>query len=218
MEKVTIIPRLIGKFLIAVSILHCSSKASMQRATKPAKNTTLAILLFENKTNQIAVTDHRFIIQNTLVAQLANEPNISVLERTNVNHILKEIETSQTGLTSSEKGFQAGKLLNADAILIGSIDNLEVKKRDTELFILGDMSKVKITVDLSARIVDVQTGRIIVASQISLKESEIDVTNFLVFVSHKSKIDENALRASLLRDSAVKLSKDLKMKLSLMAG
>jgi len=200
--------------ILSLAFAQCSSKKNSNTRKDPnAKEATLAVLLFDNNSTQPNASDHKYVIQNTLIAELANEPNITVLERTYVNQILAEIEKSQSGLTSGDLGFKAGKMLNAESILIGSIDNFDIKKSETGFFLVGDLSKLRIQVDLSARIVHVETGRILAASRITLKNSEIDVKNFLIFGSHKEKIDEKAMKSSLMREAVLKLSLDLKEKL-----
>jgi len=65
-----------------------------------------------------------------------------VVERTKLNNIMKELELQKSGITQVEKAREIGKILNAEKIILGS---------------LGKLGSMYV---LTARVIDVETGRV----------------------------------------------------------
>jgi len=82
-------------------------------------------------------------LTNRLSIELFNTGRFSILERSQMDAILKEQGFQLSGCTSSECAIQAGQLLNVEQMVIGSISKI------------GEMFSVEV------RLIDVETGKII---------------------------------------------------------
>ena len=96
------------------------------------------------------------ILTDRLTTELISLDRYRVVERTNMDKILKEQKFQKSGCTDSECAVEIGELLNTDYIVIGSV------------------SKFGSTWTLDARLIDVSQGKSLISAKFS-KEGEIDV-------------------------------------------
>ncbi len=82
-------------------------------------------------------------LSNRLAIELFNTGRFSILERSQMDAILKEQGFQLSGCTSSECAIQAGQLLNVEQMVTGSISKI------------GEIFSIEV------RLIDVQTGRIV---------------------------------------------------------
>jgi len=105
----------------------------------------LAVLYFGyNNVDSSLARSATIMLEN----QLFQSPHVRLLERNQIDKILSELNLQQSGLTVS-KAIEIGKLVEAELILLGSVDKL-----DNELHI-------------TARLVDVNSGQIVGIREIS---------------------------------------------------
>lgn len=105
----------------------------------------LAVLYFGyNNVDSAIARSATIMLEN----RLFNSPYIRLLERNQIDKILSELDLQQSGLTVS-KAIEIGKLIEAELIILGSVDKLE--------------SELHIT----ARLVDVSSGQIVGIREIS---------------------------------------------------
>ncbi|MDA1190962.1 MAG: hypothetical protein O3A46_04675 [Candidatus Poribacteria bacterium] len=114
------------------------------------------------------------VVSEMLISALVEEGNFDVIERTQLEEILKEHDLTQQGLLDPETSVKAGKILGVDLILGGKLTEFGVKqKRKAGLgiatsLLLGvavDLKKSTARAVVDARVVEAQTGRILVAKQ-----------------------------------------------------
>ena len=96
------------------------------------------------------------ILTQRLTTELISLDKYQVVERNNMDKILKEQKFQHSGCTDSECAVEIGQLLNSDFIVIGSVNKL------------GD------TYAIDARLIDVSQGKNIISAKFS-KEGKIDV-------------------------------------------
>jgi len=94
------------------------------------------------------------VVAGLLRGQLAGAGAFGVVEKRNMDMILAEQAFQQTGCTSLECGVKLGRLLNVRVMVIGSLGKL-----------LGSYL-------LSVRVVEVETGRIMLASQAHFESAD----------------------------------------------
>lgn len=85
------------------------------------------------------------IVAGFLRTELVNLPAVSIMARDNMDAILSEQKLQASGLTDPERAVQIGKLLNVQQLVIGSL------------------SKLSEAYYITVNVVDVETGKIIVA-------------------------------------------------------
>jgi TolB-like protein len=103
-------------------------------------------------------------VTDLVVTELVNCGQFEVLERMQVVKILNEQGFQQTGVTDTSKAIEAGKLLNADTVMIGTLQ------------------KFNTSFVLNVKIVDVNTGKIMFADKQVAKDNDklIDASSLLV--------------------------------------
>ena len=113
---------------------------------------TIAVIEFEGKgISQVEAS----ALTDELEIHITNFGGYTVVERGRMEEILKEQGLQQTGCISSECAVEIGKLLG------------------TKFIILGSISKVGRTFSVNAKIVDVQTGQIVIPASYKFR-GEID--------------------------------------------
>ena len=95
------------------------------------------------------------ILTDRLTTKLISIGKYEVVERTNMDKILKEQKFQQSGCTDSECAVEIGQLLNTDFIVIGSV------------------SKFGSTYAVDARLIDVAQGKSLISAEFSM-EGKID--------------------------------------------
>ena len=105
-----------------------------------AQKKNIAVLQFDAEN---VSTSEAKILTNRLNDELFNFGKFTVIERAQIEPVLKEQGFQQSGCVSSECAVEAGKLLGVDQIVTGSI------------------GKIGSYYTVSARMIDVQTGEVL---------------------------------------------------------
>jgi len=92
------------------------------------------------------------LLAEQIITYLAQNSNVKVIERKQLNKILEEQKLTMLGLTESDNAQKVGKLLNVDGIVSGTIAYLENTK------------------EINARMIDVNTGLILCAVPVKMRQ------------------------------------------------
>jgi TolB-like protein len=120
-------------------------------ANKPAK---IAITPFVN----LGPTAHEKklgdVVAEMLVTRLTGaKPNLTIIERGQLSQVMEELKLSMLGLTEGSNAEKVGKLLGAEAMIVGSVSEV------------GDKFAI------SARHVDVETGQVAFAKEVLVPQA-----------------------------------------------
>jgi len=166
-----------------ISANSTSDTSSAPAAQAPARKKRVAVLDFDYATvqsNSAAIfgsnVDIGKGITDLLVNYLVKDGTYSVLERKAMDKILSEQNFSNSDRANPTTAAKIGKLLGADAIIVGSITQFGNDKKTTNVggiggglgrLGVGDVghSKTKAIVGIDARIVDIDTGEILVVGE-----------------------------------------------------
>jgi TolB-like protein len=94
------------------------------------------------------------VVAELLVTRLSGKPNVTVIERSQLNQVLEELKLSMLGLTEGSNAEKVGKLLGAEAIIVGSVSEV------------GDKFAI------SARHVEVESGRVAFAKEVQVPQAD----------------------------------------------
>ncbi len=110
-------------------------------------------------------------ISDLLVRNLVEDGTYSVIERKDLDRILNEQNFSNSDRANPNSAAKIGKLLGADAIIVGSVTQFGSETKDTTMGtgwsgVFGQMAgvgkkKTKAVVVLDARVVDIDTAEIV---------------------------------------------------------
>jgi TolB-like protein len=109
------------------------------------KKIAIAVIQFKtlNKEAQdIALGD---LVSETFTSALVNSSAFKIIERAQLDKVIKEMEFSQTGFIETSNAVEIGKMLHADAIITGSVALLGKK------------------IQMNARIIDIESAYVISA-------------------------------------------------------
>lgn len=134
----------------------------------------IAVVSFEDKTGKAGYDLVRSLIDST-TDELYKTGKFTLLERDRIGTILQEQKLSMTGLIDSNTAADIGKVIGADYVLIGTILNYGESVQENTLngadlsggkFGIGGLSvnKLNLFVDLTIRIIEVDTGKILFSS------------------------------------------------------
>jgi len=138
------------------------ARGSTQPALKDGEPVKMAILAFEGKGVPSEVPD---ITLSSVSNALANFDYITLVERNQIEKILKEQQFQLSGLTE-EEGVSVGKILKADIVMLGSV------------------GKLGSSLVFSARLISVETGKVLKGREVICEECRdqdiYDAINMLV--------------------------------------
>jgi WD40 repeat protein len=130
-------------------VLQSSGKYEFQTSTEPLITTfdrfTMAVLDLDNLGVDASLAGS---VMNLVVSRLANVPYIDLVERGAVDQVLDELKLQNTGITSARDAAEIGRLLNAQNVLLGNVNQLGT------------------SLTVSVRLVETESGRVLGAREI----------------------------------------------------
>ena len=134
------------------------------------------------------------IATSAIYAGLSNCPDFELLSRTDVDKVVQEHELTATGLVDDSTAPAFGKMLGAEYLLITDITGLTNNKKGKNNYV--------VTARMAARIVEVETGRMVLAAT-SSATSKVKVTGSLV------RVGTNSFSPELADEALEKAANDL---------
>lgn len=132
-----------------------STTAGSTAQDNAEKTLTLAVLDFANHSQEPALEGYRLGFRDMLTTDLAKLSAIKVLERSQLEALLKEHDLAKTDFIDQDSAVQLGRGLSAQAMLSGSY------------VISGDDIRVDV------RLVSVETGEVLQAEAVEGKKSDM---------------------------------------------
>lgn len=130
----------------------------------------IAVLPYANKaavSQELSLADAS-MVSEFVIEQLVDSGRFSVIEREQMLAIMQEMNLSNTGMVSPMSMVQIGNLAGAQYMLVGSVTGLSTKVSGAEYqnSVAGGVGGNKNTViaNVTARIFEVETGRIVLAA------------------------------------------------------
>ena len=174
--------------VVLVVLLGSSVAQSVEPAVQPPERRTVAVMYFQNNAmlNREAMAPLEKGLTDMLITELSKIGGLKVVERAQLQELMKEMGLGASGAIDAETAQSMGKLLGAELLLLGSFAT--------------DMSGKKMRVD--ARIVEVETG-------VTLKAEEItDKTKSLFkMISKLTKKIAKELNIKITKDDSQRLKK-----------
>jgi curli biogenesis system outer membrane secretion channel CsgG len=121
-----------------------------QLSAKAAKGSSIAVADFDNKEAGAGDPDLGYAVSEILTQDLQRSGDFVVLERKQLEQILKTMELQLSGLYDSDKAAAIGKLIDAKYLVLGSITKAAGFYR------------------VSVRVVEVETGSIFLSDSVEL--------------------------------------------------
>ena len=129
--------------------------AAQPRITRVGSPLSIAVLPFDNSGKNI----HSSMISITmdkLITRLVKTRRFKIIDRGAIEKIMQEQALSMTGMVDEASAVEAGRVIGADAIIIGN------------MVLMNDIVKV------SVRLIDVETSETIVANDVDIINKNVD--------------------------------------------
>ncbi|HNV45640.1 MAG TPA: tetratricopeptide repeat protein [Spirochaetota bacterium] len=147
--------------------------------------TVIGVSAFTNLAGEKAVQWLEIGIADSVSHKLRNVRDYIVVERTNVDKIIHEVQLGQTGVLDDKKAKQAGKALGADIIVVGNFQKYGNRIRITAKLVEVESHKILKQVESTG----VMDNIFELQDEIALKI--IDQTNIKITADVKNRITEN---------------------------
>lgn len=182
--------------LLAISITLATATHG-QALTKKGPKKRVGIVSFENKTGHPGVGQAAI---DVLTTELAKTGQFIVVERAEIEEVLKEQGLGQSGAVNPATAAQAGKILGLQGIIVGSVSEFGRSKVKTHFPLntvtVGDYA-TQVVIDV--RIIDAETGQILMADSgkgaVKIKEGQ--VLGFGQSTPYDTTVDGEAFRAAV---------------------
>lgn len=169
-----------GLFLPAPAISQPieATAITIAQAQKPTERKRIAVLDFDFASTSGTGFYYGWLgigpakgVSDLLTNALVKDGTYIVLERSKIEQVLKEQNLGASGRIDPSSAAQIGKLLGADAVIIGTISQFNVEQSQSGgslggfLNIGGSTEKNKAIVQVTSRLVSTTTGEILAAAQ-----------------------------------------------------
>lgn len=201
---------LLMALLLATLLVGCSSNPSVRtrmevpaRFPEAARLQQVAVVTFDGQNGRDFTAKFEGILAGIRVN---NKPQFSVIDRTQVEKVLKEMQFGQSGVVSEQTAVRLGNMVGAKAIFTGVIGTNQFTKED-----YYDNSQRKACVKKTAalvvtpKMINVQSGQIVYAKTISMSRSFDSCALMSLF---KSEPSAESMTADLRQEFAQEISRD----------
>jgi len=167
---------------IFLSILLIANLGILNAFAETSKTSpkSVAILDFANNTGLMSLDYLGKGLSDSLTNKLARYEKLNIVERSRLSDAMKELSLSQTALVSSDTAVKLGKFIGSQYIILGSVIKIG------ELF------------EVSMRLVDVQSSKVVLGRFVRCSNDEailssIDYLSLEIANSLGEKIDKSVL-------------------------
>lgn len=164
-------------------------------------------------------TDAETVIPAILTTELASSPRFTVVEREQLEAVLREQNLGASGAVTAETAASLGEVLGVNYLIVGKITELTIeegKSSNTSIFGMGGSSKSpsKAHVSIELKVLDTESARIVaVASCRRTLEIGKGSSSVTVLGIHTSDRDENGKEKGLT-DTFYAIAQDLAAQLN----
>ncbi len=162
-------------FLFACTSVQVAPTVSVEKEILKNKNWSIAVfdLQYElEKEGTIsgvryfsAGEDGGKVVANIIAADMAKMENIRVIDRNQITKVLEEQALQQSGIIDSETAVQVGKLVGANAVVVGEL---------TDYVHWESLTGPGSTVSFSIRMIDSESSRVVINSTISRARAYVE--------------------------------------------
>ncbi len=141
-------------------------------------------------------------IAQRITDKLANEPDLTIVDRTRIQDILAEQELQQSGAVDLSTAVEIGRLLGADLLLVGTLNEFGFKNEGGVSVSFISVKRSNANVKLSARLISVQTGQVLASFEGVGKDSGTSLSvDYFKGISFNSSEFENSVLGKALGKS-----------------
>jgi len=154
----------LGLFLLGgcYSVSHVIEPAGQTRIPRDER-LLIAAMNFENASGDAENDALVKPVYARLINELEETKKFRIIERKRLESVMSELNLGMTGLIDSGKMKEIGKLLGADAVLLGELSSVKYSRSKQSLFIMWTEGE-KTSVSMNARLVNTETGELLASA------------------------------------------------------
>lgn len=149
-----------GNSVMTASAANSAAEGGQLEYRGPKKR--VAIVGFENKATYAKRRRVGDAIVDILTTELQKSDAFIMIERAKLEEVLKEQALGQSGAINRATAAKAGRVLGAQALVMGAISEFGVRTEGTDLVLVRQKKQIA-TATIDVRVVDAQTGEILLA-------------------------------------------------------
>ncbi len=137
------------KFVVGLLVFgmgYFSVMPAVLAVTQQGRRIVIAVVDFKNNSGNPQLDNFEQAIPEALITNLARNERIEIVERTQLQNALSELQLSMSGIVDARTAVEVGRAVGATAILVGSF--LQIEGR----------------IQINARLIDVRTSRVLKAA------------------------------------------------------
>ncbi len=132
--------------LLVFGMCYLNALPSLLAMTQQGRRIVIAVVDFKNNSGNPQLDNFEQAIPEALITNLARNEKIEIVERTQLQNALSELQLSMSGIVDARTAVEVGRAVGATAILVGSF--LQIEGR----------------IQINARLIDVRTSRVLKAA------------------------------------------------------
>jgi len=135
-----------------------------------------------------------------LITELVKSGKFIVVERDKMNKIMEEQKLQTQGMIDPQTAVKVGQIMGLEAIVVGAVSQFGVKKEGSD-YLLAQSKKQVADVTVDIRVIDVQSGQIILADS-GKGQSKSKKASFLGMGTkggYDETLEGEALRAAIVK-------------------
>lgn len=167
---------------VLIALTACSQRLPEEAPRHLVPPKTVVVADFQGGRLGAADEDSRFwskALASLLIGDLRASDNLKVIDRSQLDNVLREQALSVTDLADPSTRLRLGRLLGADLFIFGTYT------------IIGDVSS------LTARITDVETGRVLKAEHVSGPSKDMRFVSRSLSIQLLKRLDAKLARQQL---------------------
>ena len=151
--------------------------------------------------------DDTEIATGVIYAGMTNCADFEILSRTDVDKLVQEHELTAMGLVDSSTAPAFGKMLGAEYLMITNVTGLSSRKKTSSVIGTGSKNYI-VTARMAARIVEVESGRVVLAATSSATSGNkmFKVTGGLIQIGTDS-VDQGLAEEALEKAAEILVDK-----------
>lgn len=120
---------------------------------------TIAVLAFSDGPGRDGVNSGT-AVSAMAIDRLAKSKRFRMCERDELDKVLKELDLKLAAITDDSTAARVGKMLGADAVLVGSVTQYDMDKTQVYVYVVPVVTR-RFTVGVATRLVSVRDGKVI---------------------------------------------------------
>lgn len=158
-------------FSMIVAVIICATTTVCFAQSSGAMRLAILPISKDADVSADLTLDKTKIATSKLYEGMENCGYFEILERERVDRIVQEHELAASGLIDKSTAPIFGKMLGAEYILISNITGLSSRRKTSSIAGMGNNNYV-VTARCAARIVEVETGRVVLAATSSASSAD----------------------------------------------